>query len=306
VSTKEFGQFLREVGKRRVLTADEEKTIARMIRDGNKREKKLARDKLAEHNMKLVVSIAKPYARMGFLMEDLFQEGTIGLMKAVDRFDPERGFKFSTYAQWWIKQAVHRYMAGAGGNAIRVPSQLQRVRRQIRQRMQKTGETTAVAAEGLGIDMEEAIEAFDGPRATVSLDAAVSDDGSKDGRHAMIPDPNAVDPGELLPDHHVALRAAMNELTDRQKKVLELRFGFDGPTRARDDIAEELEVSNRVVQEEQKEALKVLNRVLARNDFTELGADVDTAELMAVFTAYAEADAQDEAEAADQPTCSRG
>jgi RNA polymerase sigma factor (sigma-70 family) len=306
VSTKEFGAFLREVGKRRVFTADEEKAVARVIRDGTEAQKAAARDKLAEHNMKLVVSIAKPYARMGFLMEDLFQEGTIGLMKAVDRFDPERGFKFSTYAQWWIKQAVHRYMAGAGGNAIRVPSQLQRVRRQIRQRMQKTGETTAAAAEALGIDMEEAIEAFDGPRATVSLDAAVSDDGSKDGRHAMIPDPHAVDPGELLPDHHVALRAAMGELTERQRKVLELRFGFDGPTRARDDIAEELGVSNRVVQEEQKEALKLLNRILARDEFLVMGADVDTAELMAVFTAYAEADAQDAAEAAEQPTCSRG
>lgn len=306
MSTKEFGQTLREIGKRRVLTADEEKAYARAIRDGSEAEREWARNKLAEHNMKLVISIAKPYARMGFLMEDLFGEGCVGLMKAVDRFDPERGFKFSTYAQWWIKQAVHRYMAGAGGNAIKVPSQLQRVRRQIRQRIQKTGETTADAAAALGIDMEEAIEAFDGPRATVSLDAAVSDDGSKDGHHAMIADPHAVDPGELLPDHHVALRAAMRELTDRQRKVLELRFGFDGPTRARDDIAEELGVSNRVVQEEQKDALKLLNRVLARNELVDLGADVDTAELMAVFVAYADSDAQDAAELAERPTCSRG
>lgn len=286
-TTPEFSAFLREVGKRKVLSAAEEQDLARRAQAGDREAHRL----MTEHNVKLVVSIAKRYSKMGFDLEDLVQEGSVGLLKAIERFDPDRGFKFSTYATWWIKQAVHRYMAGAGGNAIRVPGQLQRTRRRLRQHINANGGTIAEAAEALRIDPEEAIEATSGPRASVSLDAAMGDEeGSQDGRHAMIADPNAIDPADLLSESHPALIAAMSELTERQQLVLKMRFGFNGPAMARNDVAAELGVGSRVVQEEQKAAIRVLRRVMLYERSLAEGADEEVAELEAVFQAFSEGD----------------
>ena len=303
VSTVEFSAFMREVGRRKVFTKAEEQRVARRVHDPDPAVRNEARRLMAEHNMRLVVSICKPYARMGFAMEDLFQEGCVGLMKAVEKFAPEKGYKFSTYATWWIKQAVHRYMAGAGGNTIRTPGWLLRHRRLLHKRMTEHDETPEEAGEALEMTPEQVLEAIQGPRATVSIDAAVRDDGGDEGRHAMIPDPNAPDPAEMLAESHVALRAAMGELSPRQRKILELRFGFEGPVKGRNEVAKQLGLGNRVVQQEQKEALGLLRRILSKERLTAAGMDEADAELTAVFQAFEEMDADEAAEQPDGPTC---
>lgn len=287
----EFRSFIREIGTREVLGGDREKELARAAQAGDREAHRL----MIEHNVKLVISIAKRYARMGHSMEDLVQEGTLGLMKALEKFDPEKGFKFSTYATWWIKQHLQRYVAGPDGNLIKVPGQLQRARRKLKKRMDEHDETLEEAAEALEIDVDEAVEAVDGPRASVSLDASVGDDeDGRDGRHTTIADPNAVDPAQLAIDTYPWLRAAMDQLSERQRRVVEMRFGFEGPSMLRNDVAEALGVSSRVVQEEQKAALVTINRYRLKWENEDAGMDEEEAKAQAVFQAFEDAEDPDD------------
>jgi RNA polymerase primary sigma factor len=300
--TTEFAAFVREVGSRRVLTREEEVELAKRVEAGDRE----ARRVFAEHNMRLVISTVKPYARMGYPMEDLFQEGAVGLMKAVDRFDHTKGFKFSTYATWWIKQAALRYISGNGGVAIRVPGRFQKIRRDVRKRVAQTGETPEQAAAALEISSDDLTEAMEGPRVVASLDVSSNPDeegGASEGRHASIPDPAAVDPGDFVSENYVALHAAMEYLTDRQREVLRLRFGFEGPVHSMSDTAEVLGVSPRVVQAEQKAALAALQRTLDAGEMIESGADERDARVTAVFNQLRAEDAARSEGNSSEPEC---
>lgn len=288
-----FNTFMRTVGKNRLLTGVEEKELARRIAKGDRS----ASDKMAEHNIRLVIAIAKNYARMGFDMEDLVQEGSVGLMKAVERFDPERGFKFSTYATWWIRQAIHRYIAGAGGSTIRVPGRVQKIRRDVTKQMSSKNVTLEKACEELELDVKEVQEAMIGPRVSVSLDSAAFDD-SGDSKHSQIADDNAIDPQHLYTESYATLKAAMLLLTPRRRQVLELRFGFDGPPASRSDTADELGVSVKVVQKEQQEALKQIARILKTEEAESKGLPAEDAKVAAVFEVFRE-----QAEESDDPVC---
>lgn len=280
MSSSEFGVFLRTIGQKRVLTATEEQEYTRRAHLGDVS----ARDKMAEHNVRLVVSICKRYANMGFDLDDLTQEGCVGLMKAIERFDPDRGFKFSTYATWWIKQAVHRYMAGAGGGTIHVPARLQKVRRELRAYLNNHDVSVAEAAKALEIDPEIALDAMEGPRVTASLDAAIGSDGQDEGRHAQIADAGAVDPSEMFEDNDAQLRSALQELTVLQRGVLELRWGFhDRPTMGLNEIAEKLDVNKKVVQQAQAEGIKRLKDIYRREELKQQGADEEEASFRAAI-----------------------
>lgn len=254
---------------------------------------------MVEHNTRLVISICKKYSSMGFDLEDLVQEGVVGLLKAVERFDPDRGFKFSTYATWWVKQAVHRYMAGAGGGTIHVPARLQKVRRELRRYMAAENCTLAEAAKQLDVEPEVALDAMEGPRVTSSLDASIGFDGADEGRHAQIADPDATDPAELFQDNHVRLKQALDELPELQRQVLELRYGFnDQPVRGGTEVAEILDLPKKAVQAAQREGLAALKRIYNRDDRIKDGQDPEAAELAAVFESF---DSVDE----DEVTCRR-
>ncbi len=295
MSSDEFGQFIRKIGKKRVLTATEEQDLSRRALAGDTR----AHELMVEHNLRLVVSICKRYASMGFDLDDLVQEGSVGLLKAVERFDPDRGYKFSTYGTWWIKQAVHRYMAGAGGGTIHVPARLQKVRRELRYRMSNHEETLAEAAEALDIEPEVALDAMEGPRVTASLDASIGADGADEGRHAQIADPDASDPAELFQDNHVWLQRAMAELPELQRQVLELRYGFnDQPVRGGTEIAEILDIPKKAVQKAQKDGLASVNRIYNIERLVEEGTDKESAKLAAVFATF-------DSESDDGSTCRR-
>lgn len=289
----EFRDFIREIGTREVFTREKELELTERVAEGDEE----ARTLMVEHNVKLVISIAKRYARMGHPMEDLVQEGTLGLMKALEKFDHTKGYKFSTYATWWIKQHLQRFVAGPGGNLIKVPGQLQRARRKIKKHMEENESTLEEAALSLEIDIDEAIEAMDGPRASVSLDAAAwhgDDDGGRDGRHTTIADPNAVDPQHMEIEQHPWFKEAMLQLTERQRKIIEMRWGFEGPRMLRNDVAKELGVSNKVVQNEQKAAEETIHRYKYKWENEDAGMPEDDAKSDAVFRAFEDADAADE------------
>lgn len=283
--SEEFGTFMRTIGKKRVLTAAEEQDLTRRAHAGDRR----AHDLMVEHNTRLVISICKKYGSMGFDLEDLVQEGVVGLLKAVERFDPDRGFKFSTYATWWIKQAVHRYMAGAGGGTIHMPARLQKVRRELRRYMSATNCTLAEAAKALEVEPEVALDAMEGPRVTASLDASIGTDGTDEGRHSQIADPGAVDPAEIFQDNHVRLKEALSELPELQRRVLELRYGFDGePVRGGTEVAEILDVPKKAVQAAQRGGLVALKRIYGRDDWMKAGESREQAELNAAFDSFEE------------------
>jgi RNA polymerase sigma factor (sigma-70 family) len=289
----EFKGFIREIGTKELLGADREKELARRALAGDQRAHQL----MVEHNVKLVISIAKKYARMGHDMEDLEQEGTLGLMRAVDKFDPEKGFKFSTYATWWVKQHLQRYVAGPGGNLIKVPGQLARSRRKLKKHMEENESTLEEAAAALEIDLDEAVEALEGPRASVSLDAAAwhgDDEGGKDGRHTTIADPDAPDPELLVIESHPWLRAALDELTEQQRKIVELRWGFEGPMIPQNDVAKALGISKKVVQQESRTAEEMIKRYKLKWENEDAGMGEDAAKAAAVFGAFEEAEGEDQ------------
>ena len=222
--------FLRDIGKTRLLTAGEEVDLAKRIERGSFD----AKQRMVESNLRLVVSIAKNHRNQGLPFLDLIQEGTIGLVRAAEKFDHRRGFKFSTYATWWIRQAIARSLADQA-RTIRIPvhivEKLNKIRRAERGLVTALGRepTAEEIAAVTGIDAEEvdAIKRY--ARTPISLEKPVGDeDGSEFGQfiadeHAESPYERAV---EILTNE--ALRDVLESLSDRERRVLELRYGLDG------------------------------------------------------------------------------
>ncbi len=254
--------YLKEIGRVELLNHDEEIVLAKKILEGNEEAKK----KLAAANLRLVVSIAKRYVGRGMLFLDLIQEGNMGLIKAVEKFDYTKGFKFSTYATWWIRQAITRAIADQA-RTIRIPvhmvetiNKLTRVQRQLIQELGREPTAEEIAEEMDGMTPEKVREIQKISLEPVSLETPI---GEEDDSHlgdfiedegVMSPDDYAAN--ELLKDE---LNEVLLELTDREEKVLRLRFGLDdGRTRTLEEVGKEFNVTRERIRQIEAKALRKL------------------------------------------------
>ena len=254
-------RYLKEIGKVPLLSADEEKELAIRMEEGDEEAKK----RLAEANLRLVVSIAKRYVGRGMLFLDLIQEGNLGLIKAVEKFDYRKGFKFSTYATWWIRQAITRAIADQA-RTIRIPvhmvetiNKLVRVSRQLLQELGREP-TPEEIAEKMDIPVERVREIQKISQEPVSLETPI---GEEEDSHLgdFIQDDNVPVPAEaaaftLLKEQ---LDEVLGTLTEREQKVLRLRFGLkDGRARTLEEVGKEFNVTRERIRQIEAKALRKL------------------------------------------------
>lgn len=225
--------FFKEVGKHPLLTKEQEVQLSQAIEKGDQR----ARDKMVQSNLRLAISIAKQYNKSGCALEDLIQESTIGLMEAVDRFDWRRGFKFSTYACWWIKQAVRRHVT-SHSSMIRLPNHARTVLWQASQLHKDyiatfgTEPTLEEISGVLGIGADTLRSLRQSASTMVSLDKPVGSNGSDSRKlYEIIPDESATVIDRMMRnDMQSLVRLALQSLSPREEKVIRLRFGIGADT----------------------------------------------------------------------------
>jgi RNA polymerase primary sigma factor len=263
-TTDSFTLFMNEIGRHQLLTAAEEVALAKRIERGDPE----AKARMINCNLRLVVSIAKRYQGHGLPLGDLVQEGIIGLNRAVEKFDWRRGFKFSTYATWWIRQACQRAISNQS-RTIRVPAhvherrvKLARVGRRLEAEYGRQA-TNEELAEAAGLELQHVEEALGAVEASVSLNQTVGNDG--DGELGdLFADPAASDPaeeaGEVL--RREAVRTALMTLPELERRVLELRFGFDGEQQSLEAIERELGISRERVRKLERDAFAQLEAEL--------------------------------------------
>ena len=253
--------YLKEIGKVPLLTADEEIELAKRMEAGDEEAKK----RLCEANLRLVVSIAKRYVGRGMLFLDLIQEGNLGLIKAVDKFDYTKGYKFSTYATWWIRQAITRSIADQA-RTIRIPvhmvetiNKLIRVSRQLLQTYGREPSPEEIALE-MGITVEKVREIQKIAQEPVSLETPI---GEEEDSHLgdFIPDEDVPAPAEaaafsMLKEQLVEV---LDTLTEREQKVLKLRFGLeDGRARTLEEVGKEFDVTRERIRQIEAKSLRKL------------------------------------------------
>ena len=248
--------YLREIGKIPLLKADEELALAQRVVAGDKK----AKDEMAEANMRLVVSIAKRYVGRGLDLLDLIQEGNTGLLRAVEKFDPDKGFKFSTYATWWIRQAITRAIADQA-RTIRIPvhmvetiNKLLRTQRRLTQELNREPTNDEIAKE-MEIDVEKVEHIMKIKQDISSLDASVRDDEEDSVLGDFIEDEDTVSPeesatGQLLKEH---VKDMLGALTEREQKILKLRFGLE-------DVGQEFNVTRERIRQIEAKALAKLRK----------------------------------------------
>jgi RNA polymerase primary sigma factor len=266
MSTDSLQLFLKGIGKVRLLTAPEEVELAKRIERGELE----AKQRMVESNLRLVVSIAKNYRNQGLPFLDLIQEGTIGLVRATEKFDYRRGFKFSTYATWWIRQAIARSLADKA-RTIRIPvhivEKLNRIGRAERTLMTGLGREPTIdeIAEVSGIEPEEVESIKRSARVPVSLEKPVGDEEESE-LGQLIADEHAESPYERVAEilTNQALRDALENLSYRERRVLELRYGLDDQhPRTLEEIARTFDVTRERIRQIENQALKKLHRLPA-------------------------------------------
>jgi RNA polymerase primary sigma factor len=258
-----LGAYLREIGRGTLLTKEQEVELAKQIEAGSD----AARRRMTEANLRLVVSIAKKYQGRGMPLLDLIQEGNVGLMRAVAKFDHRRGFKFSTYATWWIRQAVLRAI-GDQARTIRLPihigdqtNKLVRVSDRLRDSLGRQPTDDEIGEE-LGLTPVEVEGLRQTARDTVSLETPIGEDGDTELGH-LIEDANAESPASaaLVSDLKDQVDDVLRTLEPRERRVIQLRFGLtDGHQRALDEVARRLGTSRETVRQLERQALDKLRR----------------------------------------------
>ncbi len=257
-----LAKYLAHIGQGNLLTHAEEIDLSMRAKDGDAR----ARQRLIEKNLRLVVSVAKKYRGYGLPFEDLIQEGNIGLMKAVEKFDPDRGFRFSTYATWWIRQAVQRAVADKG-RTIRVPVHMtEKIRKVSRAYNELSAELEREpleeeVAERLGWNIEEVRLTMSAMPDATSLDQPVSTDETSSQLGDFIEDEKVSDtPGEVMREMEtVQLKEAIERLPERARYVLVRRYGLDERDPATlAELGDELDISRERVRQLQREAERIL------------------------------------------------
>ncbi len=256
--------YLREIGKIPLLNAEEELALAQKVVAGDKR----AKDKMAEANMRLVVSIAKRYVGRGLDLLDLIQEGNTGLLRAVEKFDPDKGFKFSTYATWWIRQAITRAIADQA-RTIRIPvhmvetiNKLLRTQRRLTQDLNREP-TNEEIAEAMELDVEKVEHIMKIKQDISSLDASVRDDEEDSVLQDFIEDEDTVTPeesatGQLLKEQ---VKDLLGSLSEREQKILRLRFGLeDGKQHTLEEVGQEFSVTRERIRQIEAKALAKLKK----------------------------------------------
>lgn len=256
--------YLREIGKIPLLSGEEEIALARRVKEGDKD----AKDKMAEANMRLVVSIAKKYVGRGLDLLDLVQEGNTGLLRAVEKFDPDRGFKFSTYATWWIRQAITRAIADQA-RTIRIPvhmietiNKLLRTQRRMTQELGREPTNEEIAQE-MELEPDKVEHIMKIKQETSSLDAPVRDEEEDSKLGDFIEDEESATPEEsatsqLLKEH---VNVMLDILTPREQKILKMRFGLeDGRGHTLEEVGQEFGVTRERIRQIEAKALAKLRK----------------------------------------------
>jgi RNA polymerase primary sigma factor len=256
--------YLREIGKIPLLSAEEELALAQRVVAGDKK----AKDQMAEANMRLVVSIAKRYVGRGLDLLDLIQEGNTGLLRAVEKFDPDKGFKFSTYATWWIRQAITRAIADQA-RTIRIPvhmvetiNKLLRTQRRLTQELNREPTNEEIANE-MEIDVDKVEHIMKIKQDISSLDASIRDDEEDSVLADFIEDEDTISPeesatGQLLKEQ---VKDMLGALTEREQKILKLRFGLeDGKSHTLEEVGQEFSVTRERIRQIEAKALAKLRK----------------------------------------------
>jgi RNA polymerase primary sigma factor len=256
--------YLREIGKIPLLNAEDELALAQRVVAGEKE----AKDQMAEANMRLVVSIAKRYVGRGLDLLDLIQEGNTGLLRAVEKFDPDKGFKFSTYATWWIRQAITRAIADQA-RTIRIPvhmvetiNKLLRTQRRLTQDLNREP-TNAEIAKAMEIDEAKVEHIMKIKQDISSLDASIRDDEEESVLADFIEDEDTITPeesatGQLLKEQ---VKIMLSALTEREQKILKLRFGLeDGKQHTLEEVGQEFSVTRERIRQIEAKALAKLRK----------------------------------------------
>lgn len=265
-----FGLYLREIGREKLLTPEEEIRLAGRIKRGDK----AARERMITANLRLVVKLATDYANLGLPLLDLVSEGNIGLMKAVERFDPQKGGKLSTYAAWWIKQSIKRALANQG-RTIRVPvhqiEKIAKVRRLIERLTAELGRepTDEELADEVGLSGPQVSALKSSGIQPTSLDAPIGKDDGETLFGDMLSDEAAEDPLEYLEgkDARAMLGGVLKVLTARERDIIKLRYGLGGGReRTLEEIGTKLGITRERIRQIQMVALKKMRREMARKE----------------------------------------
>ena len=255
--------YLKEIGKYPLLTTEEEIALAKQIAEGTPEEQAAAKKKLSEANLRLVVSIAKRYVGRGMQFLDLIQEGNLGLIKAAEKFDYTKGYKFSTYATWWVRQAITRAIADQA-RTIRIPvhmvetiNKLIRVNRQLAQELGRDP-TPAEIAKEMGISESKVREIIKIAQEPVSLETPI---GEEEDSHLgdFIEDENAPAPAEVASNAMMReqLQEVLHTLTPREEKVIRLRFGLeDGQAHTLEEVGKDFNVTRERIRQIEAKALR--------------------------------------------------
>ena len=265
-----FGLYLREIGREKLLTPEEEIRLAARIKRGDK----AARERMITANLRLVVRLASDYANLGLPLLDLVSEGNIGLMKAVERFDPQKGGKLSTYAAWWIKQSIKRALANQG-KTIRVPvhqiEKIAKIRRLIERLTVEFGRepTDEELADEVGLSAPQISALKSSGIQPTSLDAPIGKDDGETLFGDMISDESAEDPLECLEekDARAMLGGVLKVLTARERDIIKLRYGLGGGReRTLEEIGTKLGITRERIRQIQMGALKKMRREMGRKE----------------------------------------
>jgi RNA polymerase primary sigma factor len=288
--------YLQEIGKTALLTIDEEIALAKRIRRGDK----AARDHMIQANLRLVVKIAMDYKDFGLPLLDLISEGNIGLIKAVERFDPRKGGKLSTYAAWWIKQSIKRALANQS-KTIRLPvhlvdkiSKMRRTAMQLTEQLGREPSDEELAAE-LQIPTSKVAHLKSVSVRPASLDAPIGEDGDSATFGEIVGDDNAVSPYDGLREKNLSndLSAMVNSLDKREAEIIKLRFGLEGREELTlEEVGKKFHVTRERIRQLEYLALTKMRKAMAKNEavrtLDEIDQDRRARERMAVIREFVE------------------